>query len=436
MQNIDELYKDLKFSGILMVKYGKEEFKEGKDELFHLGKISALVYKYLAVALHKNKKIDIFEKISKYDAKLPVYIRIYDLLLQVAGVNEIAYMMNFDREREYSMEDFIKIIHENTYKIFDGLNYGKFLNSSTNFIILAYVLELATEENIYDLIKENVIEAMGLENCHIVGETESAEEVTKSLPTFICKNYHGFNIIMDCDSLYNFICGIKKGLKSKKILNIFNEIVDDPKNILTKNVAIVGQVDESPSTKNQFVSYESYYDNEVNPELGKLYSKKAFITFDINDPKKNIVIAFDKNYDKDKESRLSDLIMMAIDAGKEFFITPKKIVLDSKIREKIIGRYVNERTFYDIYVDDSADAKKLMMMTRQFRVELKYLESNEENGKKIHTFFRNNFSIVNFIVGKEEGEERIYAETVYIAYGSAKILKSPNQPKVEDLGIE
>ena len=119
MKNIKELYEDLEFDGIFFVRYEKEEFFRGKDKIFPLGKISMLVYKYLALLMHKDKTIEIFDKISKYDENLPAHLRIYDLVLQISGIRELSETIDLPR----NSVNIMKIIIENKFKIFDTYWY-------------------------------------------------------------------------------------------------------------------------------------------------------------------------------------------------------------------------------------------------------------------------------------------------------------------------
>jgi len=218
MKNIKELYEDLEFDGIFFVRYEKEEFFRGKDKIFPLGKISMLVYKYLALLMHKDKTIEIFDKISKYDENLPAHLRIYDLVLQISGISELSETIDLPS----NSVNIMKIIIENKFKIFDTYWYGRpgGVISTTNFIILTYVLELAAKKNIKDLMKEYIIDGMKLKNCKMLDD----------IP-------HGCDVAMDYETLYDFVS------KMKNINKLLYKVVDE-KDILVKNAAIVGFIDD------------------------------------------------------------------------------------------------------------------------------------------------------------------------------------------------
>ncbi|MDD4494321.1 MAG: serine hydrolase [Eubacteriales bacterium] len=181
VENISEGFDISSFS-IMLTQDGHTVWRayhgEGTDKnsLFCIGSITKSFVAALTLILEKEGQISLEDKISDYLPELDFWnkknITLNDLLSMRSGIAD--YTTGFDAEdyfEEYAVEDLIKTGLSKSY----FLKQGEFNYSNTNILIVELMIEKATGRSCEELIKEKILNPLGLDDTYFADEKRSVQ---------------------------------------------------------------------------------------------------------------------------------------------------------------------------------------------------------------------------------------------------------------------
>lgn len=166
--------------------YTKEDSQYARDQsVYCIGSISKTFVAVLALMLQEEEKIDIDKKVSTYLPELYLgsksSVTIKDLLKMRSGIAD--YTSDFDTEdyfEHHDTKDLIdKAVSNSTFT-----NQGEFLYSNTNILIAELLIEKVTNQSCEQLIREKILEPIGLNNTFFAYEKASIE--SSIVPGYSC----------------------------------------------------------------------------------------------------------------------------------------------------------------------------------------------------------------------------------------------------------
>lgn len=177
-ETIDSFCKDKSFSGsILIVDHGKIILKKGygfanyedevpnmSDTIFRIGSITKQFTAMGIMILEERGALKVSDPINKYIIGHPNWekITIHNLLTHTSGIPEYTSRALFkEGERYYSPTDLIDLFKDKPLNFNPG---EKFEYCNSNYVLLGYIIEKASNLKYEEFVEENIIMPLEMEN--------------------------------------------------------------------------------------------------------------------------------------------------------------------------------------------------------------------------------------------------------------------------------
>ena len=395
MENIKKLLEEVKFKGLYIIKDGdnvtrftSEEEGIKEDTLCQTLTISRLYYNYLAMLLFKYGKMNIYQKINTVDDRFPDYISIHDLLTHDAGINSVNTLDEFDKNKEYTLDEMIDFILIYKVKLFEKNKYGRYNYSYTNSIIFTHIIQKLIDNSIRDMMREYVIDKLELKETFFASDDikkiwkgEILKE--KEKPEAYTKIGYFYDIMATPRDIEKFITMINNELTGV-FLKMFYIIHGD--NELSNNLfyCISGLLYRNKGGKKG--DGKTYYCIDYFRGPGSHHG----ISFETDNPGNRYIIMM-SNTERYGEAmttvELSRNIIIAFSSNTPFFLKPtgeaSRRLTFGEI-EKVVGKYANEYSMYDVKEVDG----RIFLISRKQMNDLIHLGGL--------TFYRNYMSKIKF----------------------------------------
>jgi len=415
-EDIRRIIDENKVDGLFYLKEGKDIFIKSSNEsiteysFFTIGGMSAHYYSFLAMILYQQGIINIFQKISSYDERLPKYITIYDIMMHEAGIEDISLIKDLEKNSPHDLNYYVDIMLKNKSIIFDRNKYHRRVYTFSNYFLFAHIIERITGRDHREIMRKEVFERMKLKD--ILFSSEIVWE-TLEKPQKAEHPWGKANIIIKEDNLVKgsiprpkYLTGIIPSLDIVTTVNSFINFMtnrDDyliepfhkmfymihPRKTLSYNLyyALVGFLYKNEGGK--------YGDGKVYmiSGIGNYYPGfNSSLGIDIEKPKNRVILLMSNAEKSDIGGMLPQDVakysMISISTGSRFYFKPKdskQFPLTKEDIDAIQGKYINEYTSYEVYAAADGD---LVLATRRQVIKLFHMGNRE--------FFRSNISIIKF----------------------------------------
>lgn len=147
-----------------------------KNTKFRIGSISKTFTATLIMQLIEEGKLQLDTPLSKFYREIPnaANITIEDLLRHQSGLfnftNDEAYLKYMEQPKT---KDELLSIFKAQKPVFEPGENNEY--SNTNYVLLSFIAEDVTKEDLPDLLKKKIIEPLGLENTYYGGKINTAD---------------------------------------------------------------------------------------------------------------------------------------------------------------------------------------------------------------------------------------------------------------------
>ena len=308
---------------------------EGSSKLFMLGSICSLYHNFLAIILFQSGKINIYNKISMIDERLPSYISIHDLIVHDSGANDIFDKNVRRKEFDESVSKCMEFIFANNDGVFDKNKYGKHFYSYTNYIIFVYLIEKIFEKNYKSILKQEIVDLMSLKYFQFISDGGGAWQ-TPITPVH--------DIVTTPKELLNFIIKMNSYL-SETFLRMFYIIHDQ--NMLNHNLYYA-------------MSGDIYRNEGGSAGDGRTYlitsypGFKSSLGIDIKETQKRNVIFLSNDDEKGTIKEIAKYVIILIATGHNFYLKPKEPVpMKTEEIKALEGMFKGDKYYNVTKISDS-----------------------------------------------------------------------------------
>jgi CubicO group peptidase (beta-lactamase class C family)/uncharacterized protein (DUF302 family) len=151
-----------------VVGYGISDIQKqllaSTNTIWAVGPISQAYAAVAAFQLHEMGKLNINDKISKFLPNLPAAwkeITVFQLLQHATGISDYRAQKNYDPPKKYTAPELIASVGNIPLLFTPGTDVSQ---SATNFLLVAEVVEAASQMSYHQFVRKNQIERLELKN--------------------------------------------------------------------------------------------------------------------------------------------------------------------------------------------------------------------------------------------------------------------------------